>query len=250
MVGTMRDDSHVSDLLPGYCLGCLDPDEAARVQRHTADCPSCREELAAMDAVAGRVAVSLPGAEPSRDLEDSLMARIAAASPHLSPAPRPTAVARSPAAGGARSFLQSPAWGIAAVVLVLVLGAGNIVQFLRTPAAPRQAGAPGLTTIVLVGVDTGQGAYGTVVLDTEDNGGVLAMRGLPRLDASHQYQLWLVSGTERRSGGVFSVDKDGYGNLLLTIPKDFRGFTRLGISVEPAGGSPAPTGARVATGTI
>ena len=76
------------------------------------------------------------------------------------------------------------------------------------------------------------------------------MRGLPRLDVAHQYQLWLIRGTERRSGGVFSVDEDGYGNLLLNVPKDFKGFTSIGISVEPSGGSPAPTGARVAGGNL
>jgi anti-sigma-K factor RskA len=76
------------------------------------------------------------------------------------------------------------------------------------------------------------------------------MRGLPRLDPAHQYQLWLVKDGERRSGGVFDADEYGYANLLLRVPRDFRGFTAIGVSVEPAGGSPGPTGDHVAGGKL
>lgn len=112
-----------------------------------------------------------------------------------------------------RTLLRSPAWGIAAMLLVLVLAAGNVIQWVRGSWAPKGPGAPGL-------------------------------------DAAHQYQLWLVRGQERRSGGVFPVGEDGHGNFLLTIPKDFKGFGAIGISAEPVGGSPAPTGVRVASGKL
>jgi anti-sigma-K factor RskA len=236
----MSDDTHVIDLLPGYSLGCLDAGEAEQVRAHCASCARCRAELALMDEVAGNLALALPAAAPPSGLEDRIMSRLG---PTVLSA-RPRSVRTLPA------FLRSPAWGIAAMLLVLVLAAGNVAQWVRGASGPKGTGAPGLDTIILVGVNTGQGAYGTVVLDSKDNGGVLAMRGLPRLDVSHQYQLWLVKDGERRSGGVFSVDEDGYGNLLLAIPRDFKGFTAIGISVEPAGGSPAPTGVRVATGKL
>jgi anti-sigma-K factor RskA len=236
----MNDDTHVIELLPGYSLGCLDAVEADRVRVHCASCAPCRSELALLDEVTGSLALALPPAAPPRILEDRIMSRLMTGG--VLSRPRP---ARSLPA-----FLRSPAWGIAAMLLVLVLAAGNVAQWVRGAAGPKGPGAPGLDTVILVGVNTGQGAYGTIVLDSKDNGGVLAMRGLPRLDVSHQYQLWLVKGQERRSGGVFTVDEDGYGNLLLTIPKDFKGFTAIGISVEPAGGSPSPTGVRVASGKL
>jgi len=189
----------------------------------------------------GRIALALGEAEPPAGLEQRIMARLALAAPgDTAPAGRRRTFA----------FLRSPAWGIAAVVLVLLLAAGNVTQWARGAPSARTAASPGLDTIILVGVNDAKGAYGTVVLDAKDNGGVLAVRDMPRLDAGHQYQLWLVRGDERRSGGVFSVDDDGYGNLLLSIPRDFKGFTGIGISVEPKGGSPAPTGARVAAGKL
>ena len=148
------------------------------------------------------------------------------------------------------SFIRHPAFGAIAAVLILLLGAGNVLQWFRITAAARTPVAPGFFTIVLTGADPSQRVTGTMVLDTNNWGGTLAMRGLPRLDPGHQYQLWLVKEGHRISGGVFDADEYGYANLLLRVPQDFRGFTATGISVEPAGGSPTPTGARVATGKL
>jgi anti-sigma-K factor RskA len=235
----MSDDKHATDLLPGLALGSLEPNEERQARDHLARCVACRDELDALEEVMGRMALALPRADPPPGLEKKIMDRI-------------QGTRRAAATRDARpraAFFRHPAFGAAAAVLIVLLGAGNLVQWFRGAPA-RGPGAPGLTTIVLVGVNTGQGAYGTVVLDAQDNGGVLAVRGLPRLDMGHQYQLWLVRDGERQSGGVFSVDEDGYGNLLLQVPKDFKGFTSIGITVEPAGGSPAPTGARVAGGKV
>ncbi len=239
----MNDDQHATDLLPGLALGCLDADDARRAREHLARCRECREELAALEGVTDRLALVLPSADPPDALEERIMSRIG----------RGAGTAKTITTAGSRSrfaIFGRPWLSAAAAVLILLLGAGNVVQWIRGASAARVPGAPGLTTILLVGVNAAQGAYGTVVLDAEDNGGVLAMRGLPRLDADHQYQLWLVKDGERRSGGVFSADEDGYGNLLLRVPKDFKGFTAIGVSVEPAGGSPSPTGARVASGRL
>ncbi len=67
-----------------------------------------------------------------------------------------------------------------------------------------------------------------------------------RLDASQTYQLWLYRKEDQRSGGIFGVSTDGYGNLLLDVPKDFKEFTSIGITIEPAGGSLKPSGTLVA----
>lgn len=228
----MSEDHPHKDLFPGFALGILEPEEARRVEEHLAGCAACRDDLAAFDEVTGHLSLSLPSADPPPGLEDRIMRRVNGASRVR------------------RIVLRIPTWGAIAALLIVALGAGNVFQLARAGRPQTVAQAPGLNSIVLVGVDSGKGAYGTVVLDSQDNGGVLAIRGLPHLDQAYQYQLWLVRDGERRSGGVFSVNDEGYGNLLLAIPNDFKGFTTIGISVEPAGGSPAPTGARVARGTV
>jgi anti-sigma-K factor RskA len=230
-------DHPARELLPGYSLGCLEEAEEREVRAHVAVCPTCRDELAALQEVTGSLALALPPATPPAGLEDRIRQSIVGLA----------RASRAPRAGRARSY-RVRALGAVAAVLIVALGAGNILQLSRGARGPQAAAS--LTTAVLKGTEGQLDAYGTIVLDPEDNHGVLAVRGLHRLDAGHQYQLWLIKDTERRSGGVFSVNADGYGALMLEVPPDFKGFRSMGISVEPTGGSPAPTGAAVMRGTI
>lgn len=240
----MTDDTHVTDQLPGLALGIVEPELERRLRRHLARCAACREELTALEEAVGSVALGVPAADPPAGLDERIMARV------RQRAGGPAREGRPAAARQRAGFFGRPAFAAAAVVLVLVLAVGNVAQWRRATSRRNASAAPGFTTVILIGMNSGQGAYGTVVLDGHGDSGVLAMRDLPRLDAAHQYQLWLVRDGERRSGGVFSVDEEGYGALLLKVPADFRDFTSLGISIEPAGGSPGPTGARVAAGML
>ncbi len=72
--------------------------------------------------------------------------------------------------------------------------------------------------------------------------GTLVVNGLPVLGAEHQYQLWLVKDEVRVSGAVFSVAEEGITSIPIVAPEDLTLYTRCGITIEPAGGSPEPTG--------
>jgi anti-sigma-K factor RskA len=74
---------------------------------------------------------------------------------------------------------------------------------------------------------------------------------LPPLAPDRAYQLWLVNKDGQRvSGGVFSVDAEGYGWLKVWTPQPLGVYQRAGITVEPLDGSPGPTGARVLGGDL
>lgn len=230
----MKENHEELDLLPAYALGSLDAEDSDRVREHIARCRSCREELASYQEVTGRLALAVPEQEPPAWLESRIMEKV------LSSRRR-------------RSFpeflgMRLPALAAVAAVLIIALGAGNI--YLLSRPFQSQALVPGLVTVVLTGTGETPQAYGTIVIDRDDNRGVLAVRGLAPLEASRAYQLWIIKATERRSGGVFAVTPDGYGSLQITVPPGFTGFTGFGISIEPAGGSASPTGARVMSGKI
>jgi anti-sigma-K factor RskA len=75
---------------------------------------------------------------------------------------------------------------------------------------------------------------------------LLAVHNLPKLEPGKAYQVWLVSASgERTNGGVFSLDNQGYGWLVIFPPKPLNEYRSIGITVEPEGGSPGPTGPRV-----
>ncbi len=227
----MSDDHGVRELLPGFALGCLDPGDVKAVREHLASCDSCRQELAAFQEVSNQLALGVPQADPPPWLEARVMDRL-------------------PKARRPRPRYLRPVFAAAAAVLVTALVAGNILQAFKL-IPPRGAGHPqGLVTVALAGTENASEAYGTMVLEPVENRGVLAVRGLQRLDAGHVYQLWLIREGQRVSGGVFSVDADGYGALMVVVPVWFKGFKDFGISIEPAGGSPSPTGARVMGGSM
>ena len=74
--------------------------------------------------------------------------------------------------------------------------------------------------------------------------------GLPPLDATHQYQLWLIRDGQRTSGGVFHSYASGYGVLWIHAEQPLVSFDGFGVTVEPSGGSPDPTGDKIMGGNL
>ena len=67
----------------------------------------------------------------------------------------------------------------------------------------------------------------------------LALQGLPALAEDRVYQLWLVRPDGNRDTGALFRSS---GDILVTAPQAFSSYVRFGVTVEPAGGSPSPTG--------
>jgi anti-sigma-K factor RskA len=228
----MSDGHPMQDLLPGYALGILDEEDRSALKAHLDGCASCRAELASFREVTGRLAAAAPHRDLPPGLEKRIMARVEA---------------QRPFAPGRRN--PWPALTAIAAMLAVALGVGNLLQWTGV-LQPSVRGNTRLTTALLSGTADARDAYGTVVLDPLDNKGVLAVTGLHGLDKQHQYQLWLIRNGERRSGGVFSPDSEGYGSMLLTVPADFKDFHGFGVTIEPWGGSATPTGTRVLSGAL
>jgi anti-sigma-K factor RskA len=240
----MNAENHVSELIPGYVLGCLDPDELAQVEAHLPGCRVCQEELDSYQAVADELPLAVPMTMPPADLKRRLMDSVAG--PQSGPAK---------AAGPAepelswwqrieralQGLLARPLWQPLALLLILALALGNLLLLRQVIELSRAE--PG--TILLSGTEAAPQATGVIVLNQDASRGTLVAEGLPPLDPAQQYQLWLIDDGQRLSGGVFSVDDDGFGTLQLSGPQSLADYAAFGITVEPAGGSPGPTGTRV-----
>lgn len=103
--------------------------------------------------------------------------------------------------------------------------------------------------VFLGGTDDAPLAGASLFIDAE-NSGTLVLRGLDPLPAEQTYQLWLIpdDGTPVPAG-LFAVDDAASSLVTLNLPVVEQGFTTVGISIEPAAGSPAPTGPIVLLGT-
>jgi anti-sigma-K factor RskA len=93
-------------------------------------------------------------------------------------------------------------------------------------------------------------ATGFVLISADGEDGALVVDGLPPLGEDKQYQLWLIRDGQRTSGAVFSTDEKNYGGTRIRSPRSLLDYSSVGITIEPAGGSPQPTGPRVLGGPL
>ena len=77
----------------------------------------------------------------------------------------------------------------------------------------------------------------------EKAGGVFVATGLPAAPAGKAYQLWAIAGSNAPvSAGVFSVDASGAGSLSVRPLPGVTTVSAFAVTLEPAGGLPAPSG--------
>jgi len=229
-------EAHETDWIAAYALGCLEPEEAEQVAAHLQTCPACRAELQAYESLCETLSLAAEPVSPPPALKERLMQPIAAP-----PAP----AKRANGWRTLQNLLQRPvpAWSLGVVVLALALFLVPLLRRLSTgPVAPSRSP---MGTIALIGTEAVPEAHGVLVVGSDGMEGGLMVEHLPPLDADHQYQLWLIADGQRTSGGVFSVNEGGYAAVPVISPRPLTDYTAFGITIEPAGGSPGPTGQKV-----
>ena len=90
-------------------------------------------------------------------------------------------------------------------------------------------------------VQPGSSAVAEVAWLDQDNTAILRAEGFPPLAEGQAYQLWLLNGDTRTSGGLFTVDDTGCGTYIFHPSQSLDDFDGMGITPEPATGSPGPT---------
>jgi anti-sigma-K factor RskA len=92
----------------------------------------------------------------------------------------------------------------------------------------------------------GATARGTAIVGSGGGRTAFVVSGLPAPAPGRGYQVW-VRGAGVRSPGMLHRTADGL--EVLVVPGDaLAGAQKIGITIEPAGGSPARTGPAQVTG--
>lgn len=253
-------EEHVIDYLPAYALGSLDEEDLLRVARHLPHCPACRSELAGYWDTMDAISFSLPPQVPPADLRARILQRVAPAQA-AQPVPVQARAAenmseREP--GGFSRWLAGIfsgrasrlAWGALALLVVLFLAGSNIFLWRQVNNLQARAMRDNTRVVRMDGTQNAPKAYGYVMVFRGENYGTLVVEDAPPLQQGKQYQLWMIHDGKRTSGGVFSVNDQGYGVLNIVSAQPLESFTTFGITVEPSGGSPGPTGAKVLGGGL
>ena len=216
-----------------YVLGSLEADEKDAFEAHLATCDECAAEVQSLRRTTHALAYAVPQRTPPADLRDRVLGSFAKASAAPQPAqPRP----RPPA---------SHWWPLAAsLILVAALGAYAVRLQMRVgdlQSSVAVLAAPDLVRIDLAGQATAPQSSGRA-LWSRARGMVFATSNLPAPPAGKVYQVWVVTADAPISAGLVAPDPTGGGMTYFYTPPDIPAPTAVAVTLEPAGGVPAPTG--------
>jgi anti-sigma-K factor RskA len=255
VVKVMRDELHV--LSGSYVLDALSSDERDSFERHLQHCSLCQDEVRGLRETAARL-----GEAKALDPPPQLRARVLAAAYRTRQLPPPvgerlaldrrTRAARvfgaTPPGAPRRALLPRLAVTVAAAAAVVGATLG-IDQAVTRP----QPGASTTISRVIAAPDarmetdpTTAGGTVTIVVSADQRAAVVSTRGLRSLPAAQTYQLWVMGPHGARSVGLLS----GTGRSGPVLASGLEPGDRIGITVEPAGGTSRPTTAPVIAAAV
>ena len=230
-----------------YALGSLPADDAQRVRRHLETCAECRTEF---EALAPTVTAVARSAEARSDAEKGavhasplLKARImrevrgTPAKPQAQPPQR-------------RNPLVWPAYAVAAACLIIALALGwmnlSLTKRLHTAQAPPApvAHMQSVDETTLEDLVNEHAKRYTVTggeIVESNNRLYVAMHDLPQPPKGKVYQAWTeAKGAKTMTpGATFVPDKRGV--AIVSVSSNAQALHAVAVSVEPPGGSKAPT---------
>jgi anti-sigma-K factor RskA len=234
-------------------VDALDAAERAEFERHLAECPECQAEVASLREAASQL-TALTTTAPAASLRESVLSGIRTVRP-LPPltgvATEPEPSAEAPVApsspDGARTVVplrRRPAAWLAGIAAAVLLAVGGLVWSPWDNGAPR--GPQPVAEQVLHAKDaqrfekTLDGARATIVRSPSLGRAVIVADHMPPAPSGKDYQLWFaLPGRGMVNAGLMPHQSGD--TVTYVLQGDAKDATGAGITVEPAGGSPAPT---------
>ena len=106
---------------------------------------------------------------------------------------------------------------------------------------------PETRIVELAGLPPSPHAQGRMIWNPRA-GGLLVALNLPPAPAGKTYELWAIAEGKPRPAGLFNVDAQGKGTLAVPASAGVPAVDVFAVTLEPEGGSPAPTGEKYLIG--
>jgi anti-sigma-K factor RskA len=256
----------VHGLVGAYAVDAVDDEERAAFERHLAECPECRAEVASLQEAASHL--SLTTATPA---PEAMRANVLAGIKAIRPLPPVEGTRTQPPAEASSHGAAPSVQGSARVD-----EPSNVVPLRRRPRLATWLTAAAAAAAIVVGgtvwspwddgaeeprltateqvlrADDAQryekvidGARATIVRSASLGRAVIIADNMPPAPAGKDFQVWFdVPGQGMVSAGV--MPHEAKPTLTMLLEGDAAKATGAGITLEPAGGSPAPTGEPIA----
>ena len=220
-----------------YALGLLEPEERSAMEDQLSQDRELATQLGHDAAVLSALALSAPSLSPSPHLRTVVLQRAALT-----------------AGGGRRSpFAAFVPWAIAAcLVLTTALGWQQVWRLRQEIAELRASGD--LAALQVARLESKAADLpeirAEIVWSPATNRGVLRTVQLPVAPPGQAYQLWIFEKGDPspRPAGVFPGGDAGEIAVRPAVP--IRDAESFAVSIEPAGGSPQPTGPVILLGGV
>ncbi|MDD5544546.1 MAG: anti-sigma factor [Acidobacteriia bacterium] len=241
------------ELLGLYVTGSLTPAEAREMDRHLRSCPACAAERREVETTLAMLPFALEGPEPPARVRQALVDRLKEDSAPSAPS------------NVQRTFglLFRPAFSFAFLALSLILLGGVVYEQRRfsreLAAANAEAEAlrsqieatrnqlamiqsPATTMLTLKGQAPSPRSSGMVYWNRTQAVWMVSAWHLPAPPPGKAYELWFLTHGAPVKAGMLSCDEAGNAFAEVSIPGGVFP-TNAAVSLEPAQGVDAPTGA-------
>ena len=275
--------------LEAWAIGALRVPEAQEVERHLLTCQACSEIASGLSLVPLALQAHRPVDTPSPFARTRLLSTIQAAATPGTPGSTVlegtadkqrslSAVGSAKAKGaGVAAWLAMAA----ALVLAAFLGwdgvrlRGRIAELTSELAQARAAVAATESRMAMLQRSADRNQSALAVLTAPDvaridlagqpdapqasgraywsraRGMVFSAAALPPPPSGRTYQVWVVTSAPAPiSAGLIEPDSGGHVSAVFATPPDIPQPIAVAVTLEPAGGVPAPTGPKVLVGTV
>jgi anti-sigma-K factor RskA len=269
--------AELQELAPIFALGALDGDDLASFRAALPASAELQAEVTSFESVCGRLACVTATARPSGGLRARSLGavgvfpaaarRTAPVAPAAGPAPwlAWAAALAAVAAGGLyvrehllladlrrdSAAVRSERDGLEAEVLQARTELATLQRQLTQEVAFRElVGQRESRQVLLAGLEPAPAAVARAVWNPGTREAVLLVTGLAPAPPGKVYEAWVIAAGAPVPAGTFQVDASGKAVLRLPAVDETSRVKTFAVTIEPDGGTPAPTGSMVLAGAV
>jgi anti-sigma-K factor RskA len=258
-----RNEPSMQELAAAYALGALSPEETRAFEAFLATSPETQREVAEYREVGALLATTARGPAPSNDLKTRVLDRVAGSKTVALQARRQ------------RSAVPASMWVALAASLALATWLGANLYSTKTALAAREAAVdsarsalaaiqgrltqrektlnwilePGIELSVLNSTGTAEPKI-QFFFNRQRRVAMVHAFNLSAADAGKVYQLWFIQDGKPVPSITFNAESDGHAMVENIALPPGGGITHAAVTLEPTGGSAAPTSPVILLGEV
>ena len=234
------------ELLAGYVLGDLSPEEIVKVKEHLAQNPELRTEIANLETTLSLLPLSLPQTTPSKSIRENILQSAQV------------------------SLISSPSLPIGKkpqIWILLIVGLGamamTVIGFTNYRLQQKLAVAetelssykdaiallrkPNNRLLAIKSMKDQQQSSGSLLIAPQEQTAMLSLQNISPLPQGKVYRMWAFVDGKKVACAEFIPNQEG--KVFLKLPlENWANTTTIAVTIEPSAETPEPTGETVMMG--